>query len=108
MSAKKRGKNFSLKKNRPEILNMSPFGMWVLVNEKEYFIDYSRYPWFKEANMQEIGNVEIIGFNSGLYWPDLDIDVAVEALEHPEQFPLIANIPTKKKKQKAKKQNEAA
>jgi hypothetical protein len=25
-----------------------------------------------------------------LYWPDLDIDLAVESIEHPERFPLIS------------------
>jgi hypothetical protein len=25
-----------------------------------------------------------------LHWPDLDIDLAVESIEHPERFPLIA------------------
>lgn len=25
-----------------------------------------------------------------LYWPDLDIDLTVESIEHPEKFPLIA------------------
>ncbi len=117
MNAKRNGKSSSQSKSRPEILNISPFGMWVLMNKKEYFIDYSRYPWFKEANMREIGNVNIIGFNSGLHWPDLDIDVSVEALENPEQFPLIANMPPRKKKakvlaslpaKKIKKQDEAA
>ena len=100
MSAKKSGKSSSRNKNKPEILNISPFGMWILLNQKEYFIDYSHYPWFKEANVREIGNVRMIGLSSGLHWPDLDIDVSIEALENPEQFPLIANIPAKKKKSK--------
>jgi hypothetical protein len=25
-----------------------------------------------------------------LYWPDLDIDLAVESIRHPEQFPLVS------------------
>jgi hypothetical protein len=32
-----------------------------------------------------------------LYWPDLDIDLAVESIEHPEQFPLVSQAqPTKR------------
>jgi hypothetical protein len=25
-----------------------------------------------------------------LYWPDLDVDIAVESIRHPEKFPLIS------------------
>jgi hypothetical protein len=25
-----------------------------------------------------------------LYWPELDVDLSVESIEHPERFPLIA------------------
>jgi hypothetical protein len=25
-----------------------------------------------------------------LYWPDLDVDLAVESLDHPERFPLVS------------------
>jgi len=27
--------------------------------------------------------------SSEFYWPDLDIDIELEALEHPERFPLM-------------------
>jgi len=25
-----------------------------------------------------------------LHWPDLDVDLAVESIEHPERFPLVS------------------
>ena len=25
-----------------------------------------------------------------LYWPDLDVDLAVESIRHPDKFPLVA------------------
>jgi hypothetical protein len=27
-----------------------------------------------------------------LYWPDLDIDLAVDSIEHPEQYPLVSQV----------------
>jgi hypothetical protein len=27
-----------------------------------------------------------------LYWPDLDVDLAVESIEHPERFPLVSQV----------------
>ena len=96
MKSKKPGKNSS--QNIVEILNLSPHGMWLLVNQKEYFVDYERYPWFQEATISDVRSVELTGLGSGLYWPALDIDVELEALEHPEKYPLIARMTLPKKK----------
>ncbi|MGH8222892.1 MAG: DUF2442 domain-containing protein, partial [Woeseiaceae bacterium] len=27
-----------------------------------------------------------------LYWPELDVDIAVESLDHPERFPLVSKV----------------
>lgn len=90
MRSKKPGKNSS--RNVPEILDLSPHGMWLLVRKKEYFLDYERYPWFQDAKIRELRAVELSGLGSGLYWPELDIDVELDALENPERYPLIARI----------------
>jgi hypothetical protein len=44
-----------------------------------------------------------------LYWPDLDIDLAVESIEHPERYPLVSQAqpdhalqPTSRARQNAK------
>jgi len=102
MKSKKPGKHSFPKKSKPEILNISPLGMWLLIEEKEYYVDFKNYPWFLEANMTEISNVES-GFGTGIYWPALDIDVSLEALEHPEKFPLIAKFESTNKKIRKKK-----
>lgn len=45
--------------------------------------------WLKpEIELAKIINVEEP--NPGhFYWPDLDVDLEVESIEHPERFPLI-------------------
>ena len=101
MRSKKPGKSSSRKSNKPQILNLTPFGMWILVGKKEYYLDHDRYPWFQNASMKELYHLEITGLGSGIYWPELDIDVELEALEYPERFPLIAHIPAKKKGKRA-------
>lgn len=111
MKLNKRGKNSSRNKIRPEILNLTPFGMWILVGKREYYIDYSRYPWFQNATMNELREVETVGLGSGIYWPALDLDVELEALEHPERYPLIAKNYTASKsikKSSQKKLSKAA
>lgn len=73
-----------------EITNISPNGVWILTEGKELFMSFETFPWFKDASVAKIANVETYS-NGHLYWPDLDIDLTVDIIEHPENFPLIAS-----------------
>jgi hypothetical protein len=67
--------------------NITPFGIWIYVKEKEYFLTYEDYPYFKDQTLGSIQNVQLLhGFH--LYWPDLDIDLEIDNLEHPKKYPL--------------------
>lgn len=82
-----------LSKNGKRILvsveNITPYGIWLFVNGKEYFLDYSAFPFFKEQAVAAIHNVELLhGFH--LYWPDLDIDLEIDNLENPKHYPLTS------------------
>ena len=82
-------------KNGKDILvsveNIAPFGIWLLAKEKEYFLSYKDYPWFKNQTIKSIQNVKLLhGFH--LYWPDLDIDLEIDNLENPGKYPLKAKI----------------
>jgi hypothetical protein len=46
-------------------------------------------PWFKDAAVSAVLNVQLLQ-PQHLYWPDLDLDLAVESIETPERFPLVA------------------
>lgn len=72
-----------------EILNISAFGVWILVDDVEYFATYQDFPWFKDAKIGEILAVER-PHPGHLYWPSLDVDLSVESLANPERFPLVA------------------
>jgi len=73
--------------SKVEILNVSPHGVWLLVRGKEYFLPYQEFPWFKDARLSEIENVQLVhGHN--LRWEDLDVDLALESLEHLGRYPL--------------------
>jgi hypothetical protein len=73
-----------------EVTQIDMQGIWVLIGEKESFLPFEKFPWFRDASVGTIHNVELLN-NNHLYWPDLDIDLAVESIEHPERFPLIAD-----------------
>ena len=76
-----------------EVLNVSPHGLWVLVGTEELFASFEDFPWFKDASIAAISNVELPSPHH-LYWPDLDIDLAVESLRRPESFPLVSGAGT--------------
>jgi hypothetical protein len=72
-----------------EVTNVSPHGFWLFVGEQELFVPFKDFPWFKDASIQEISRVELPSSHH-LYWPDLDIDLAVDSLIHPERYPLVS------------------
>lgn len=72
-----------------EVTHISKHGLWVLLGERELFMSFAHFPWFHNATVAAIQNVEW-PHQRHLYWPQLDIDVSVESIEHPERFPLVA------------------
>ncbi len=74
-----------------EVTNISQHGFWILLKDKELFVPFGEFPWFREAPVGAILNVEL-PHPGHLYWPDLDIDLAVESIEHPERFPLASKV----------------
>jgi hypothetical protein len=85
MSSKTLGKNISV----VEVTNISGNGVWLLTGDKELFMSYEDFPWFKDAPVRQILNVKE-PHAGHFYWPELDVDLTVEIIEHPERFPLKA------------------
>ncbi|ALA57263.1 DUF2442 domain-containing protein [Nitrospira moscoviensis] len=80
-----------------EVTNISRHGFWLLLADEELFIPFKEFPWFKDASVSEILKVEW-PHPDHLYWPDLDVDVAVESIRHPEKFPLLSKQPRRTKR----------
>src|SRR5215470_1142853 len=87
MKSAQRGKRTSL----VEVTNVSTNGLWLLLKEKEHFLPFDQFPWFRDASIGEVTNVSLPSQHH-LHWPDLDIDLAVESLEHPEKYPLVSKV----------------
>jgi len=75
-----------------EVANITKHGLWLLIGEQEHFLAFDRFPWFRSAPVGQILNVEL-PMPHHLYWPELDIDLAVESITHPERFPLVSKAP---------------
>ena len=74
-----------------EVTNISQHGFWLLLEDEELFLSFSKFPWFRDVAVGKILHVELPSSNH-LYWPELDVDLAVESIRHPEQFPLVSKI----------------
>jgi hypothetical protein len=72
-----------------EVTNISRHGFWLLVDDQELFVPFSEFPWFSAATVASLVNV-VRPHAHYLRWPDLDVDLALESIEHPERFPLAA------------------
>lgn len=82
MKLLKNGKSTSV-----SVENITPFGIWMLVNEKEYFLSYQDYPYFEDQTIKSIQNVRLL-HGVHLHWPDLDVDLEIDNLENHEKYPL--------------------
>ena len=74
-----------------EVTNVSKHGFWLLLGSEELFVPFAEFPWFKDASIGTLLNVERPQAHH-LYWPDLDIDLAVDSIRHPERFPLVSRV----------------
>ena len=72
-----------------EVTNISLHGFWILFGENEYFLPFNDFPWFKDARISEISDVSILN-DQHLYWKKLDIDLTINMIQNPSDYPLLA------------------
>ncbi|MFA7237969.1 MAG: DUF2442 domain-containing protein [Phycisphaeraceae bacterium] len=75
--------------SRVEVVHIHAGGLWVAVDDVEYFLPFDQYPWFRDARVADILNVEL-HHDRHLHWPALDVDLSVDMLANPSAYPLIA------------------
>ena len=71
-----------------KLTSINDLGLWILIEDKEYFIPFKDYPGFRASYLDQIFKIRY--YPSGqLSWEELDIDIDIKALSEPESFPLI-------------------
>ncbi|HEY2090285.1 MAG TPA: DUF2442 domain-containing protein [Thermoanaerobaculia bacterium] len=70
-----------------EITNISRHGFWIWLGNRELFVSFEEFPWFRDASVAKLTAVEWPTADH-LYWPDLDIDISIRSIERPGEFPL--------------------
>jgi len=71
-----------------EIQNVSVHGIWILINDKEFFLSFDKYPWFQNATIAQIYDFKCYRDNH-LHWPSLDVDIDLKILQNPDAYPLL-------------------
>ncbi len=70
------------------VLMINAQGIMLSVQGHDYFLSYNRIPWMQDAPIRSVLNVQMSG-PEAIEWPDLDVDLEIESLRHPERYPLI-------------------
>ena len=81
----KKNSNKNTEISSVKILSINPEEIYLSVAGKDYFISYNKVPWFRNARVNEIMNVSMMG-RMGIRWEDLDVDLEIDSLEHPEKY----------------------
>jgi hypothetical protein len=80
------GANISQSDVKSQITSIEKDGFWLLTREGEFLVSFERYPAFKTATIEQIFNFQ--EHFGDFRWEELDIDIELEALKHPEKYPL--------------------
>ena len=70
------------------VMMINAQGIMLSVQGQDYFLSYNRIPWMQDAPIRSVLNVQMSGPES-IEWPDLDVDLEIESLRHPERYPLV-------------------
>ena len=70
------------------VLMINAQGIMLSVQGHDYFLSYNRIPWMQDAPIRSVLNVQMSG-SEAIEWPDLDVDLEIDSLRHPERYPLV-------------------
>ena len=80
--------NINSQSTSASVLMINSQGIMLSVDGNDYFLSYNRIPWMRDAAVRSVLNVQKEG-RSAIAWPDLDVDLEIDSLKHPERYPLI-------------------
>lgn len=85
MRSARRGENTS----EVELTAVSARGIRLRVDGHDLDLPYDDFPWFRDATIRELATIERPAPDH-LRWPDLDVDLSLDSIEHPERYPLVS------------------
>ena len=76
-----------------EVTHVSKHGFWLLLGDEELHLAFADFPWFRSATIDQLSDVQRPTAGH-LYWPRLDVDLAVDSIRDPAAFPLVSGAPS--------------
>lgn len=76
-----------------EVTHVSRHGFWLLLGNEELHVAFAEFPWFRAATIEQITTLDWPTADH-LYWPMLDVDLAVSSIRTPTNFPLVSRVPS--------------
>jgi hypothetical protein len=70
-----------------EVTQIDSRGLWLLVDGKEHYLPYDQFPWFADATVRQISGVQRPRPDH-FHWPELDVDLTLDMIDYPENYPL--------------------
>lgn len=77
-----------------EVAHVSSHGFGLMLGDEELAVPFAEFAWFKQVTIEQRQKVER-PTPGHLYWPDLDIELAVESIRNPDACPLVSRATTK-------------
>ena len=63
----------------------------MLVDDRELCLAFDEFPWFQHASVKAILRLERPS-PEHFHWPDLDVDLGLDSIKHPERYPLKSTL----------------
>ena len=70
-----------------EVTEINNQGITLRVENRHLFIPYAEFPWFEGQPAHKVKNV-VEPSPGRFHWPDLDVDLSENIINHPERYPL--------------------
>ncbi len=90
-----------------EVTRLSTRGFWLRVDDREHFVGFREFPYFRYATVAEVADVRRPE-EEHLRWPRLDVDLELESIEHPERYPLVDRLTLARLRERAGLRSSAA
>ncbi len=89
-----------------ELSNVSAHGLWLLIDERELYLPFDQFPWFRDATIAQLARIDRPAPDH-LRWPDLDVDLSLASIEHPERYPLVSGARVRVRETEGDEANDA-
>ena len=73
-----------------EVTPVSRHGFWLLLDGEALRLPFAEFPRFRSASIEQLCDVQRPTSDHS-YWPQLDVDLAVESIRNPGAFPLVSS-----------------